>query len=60
MSEAEWEAWNKRLERDLAEGRFDKLIAKVKEQHKQGLTMSYEEGRRIYEQKANGKRTQSK
>ena len=56
MSEAEWDVWDEQVERDLAEGRFDKLIAKATEEHKRELTMSFEKGRRIYEQRANGKR----
>ena len=48
MSEAEWDTWDKQIERDLAEGRFDKLIAKTKEDNKRGSTMSFEEGRRRY------------
>ena len=60
MSEAEWDAWDKQIERDLAKGRFDKLIAEVEKQHRRGLTMSFEEGLRIYEQKVKEKQTQRK
>ncbi len=60
MSEAEWDAWDKQIERDLLEGRLDKLIAKAHEDHKQGLTLSFEEGHRVYRQMLGKKQTQPK
>ena len=50
MSEAEWDAWDKQIERDLLAGRLDKLIAQAEEEFRQGLTLTFEEGWRTYRQ----------
>ena len=60
MSEAEWDAWDKQIERDFQEGRLDKLIDEVEEDHRRGLTISFEEGRRVYQQIVDQKQTQPK
>ena len=50
MSEAEWEAWDRQIKEDLEAGRFDKLLKQAHNDHKNGLTFSFEEGKRRFYQ----------
>ena len=60
MSEAECNTWDKHIENDLLEGRLNKLIANAHDDHKQGLTLSFEEGHRVYQHMLEKKQTQPK
>ncbi|CAN5590830.1 hypothetical protein BH09BAC4_BH09BAC4_10330 [soil metagenome] len=55
MSEADWLAWDKQIERDLLDGRLDKLIEEATEAHRRGLTLSFEEGKRAYQEMSDKK-----
>lgn len=55
MSEGDWLAWDKHIERDLLDGRLDKLIDEATEEHSRGLTLSFEEGKRVYQEMSDKK-----
>ncbi|GAB4018147.1 hypothetical protein [Spirosoma koreense] len=50
MSESEWTAWDKQIEKYLQAGRLDKLLSEFKEQYQQGLTFPVHEGKRKFDQ----------